>query len=118
MHFADHYPAYARILIGPRNSFWVQHIPLPSELTDEERVSWNFMEVLTGVSWNLIEDIGAPDWDVFDFEGKFLGTVTMPLGFAPRTIVGNKIYGVWRDELEVQYAVRLGIVGVQANETE
>jgi hypothetical protein len=116
VHFADHYPAYARILIGPRNSVWVQHIPLPAELTDEERVSWNFMDVLTGVSWNLIEDTGARDWDVFDSDGRLLGTVTMPLGFAARAIVGNKIYGVWRDELEVQYAVRLGIGGVGAIE--
>jgi len=116
VRFADHYPAFARVLVGPRNSVWVQHIPLPSELTDEERVSWNFMDVLTGVSWNLIEDIGAPDWDVFGADGRFLGTVTMPLRFSPRTIIGDKIYGVWRDELEVQYAVRLGIVGIQETE--
>lgn len=113
VRFADHYPAYTRILVGPENSVWVQHAPLPSELSDEDRVSWNFMDVLTGVSWNLIEDIGAPDWDVFDSEGRFLGTLTMPSRFTPHTIVGDKIYGVWRDELEVPYAVRLGIVGVQ-----
>jgi len=112
VRFAENYPAYARVLIGPRSSIWVQHIPLPSELTDEERVSWNFMDVLTGVSWNLIEDVGAPEWDVFDSEGRLMGTVTMPLRFQPRSIVGDKIYGVLRDELEVQYAVRLGIVGV------
>ncbi|UCG87555.1 MAG: hypothetical protein JSW71_03135 [Gemmatimonadota bacterium] len=116
VHFADHYPPFGRILIGPENSIWVQHIPDPSELTDEERVSWNFMEVLTGISWNLIEDIGAPDWDVFEADGRYLGTVTMPLRFSPRTIVDGKIYGLWRDELEVQYAVRLGIVGVRGTD--
>lgn len=116
VRFAYHYPPYARLLIGPERSVWVQHLPLPSELTDEERVSWNFMDVLTGVSWNLIEDIGAREWDVFDADGRFLGTVTMPPRFSPRTIVGDKIYGLWRDELEVHYAVCLGIVGVGKTE--
>ncbi len=116
VHFASHYPAFARILLGPEGSMWVQHIPGPSELTDEERASWNFMDVLTGVSWNLIEDVGARDWDVFDSGGRFLGTVNMPLRFAPRTIRGDRIYGVMRDELEVQYAVRLRIAGSQATE--
>jgi hypothetical protein len=111
--FADHYPAYARILLGPGNSIWVQHVPSPSELSDEDRISWNFMDVLTGLSWNLIEDIGAQDWDVFDSDGRFLGVVTMPLRFTPHAIVGDKIYGVWRDEFEVNYALRLGIIGIQ-----
>jgi hypothetical protein len=71
------------------------------------------MDVLTGLSWNLIEDIGAQDWDVFDSDGRFLGVVTMPLRFTPHAIVGDKIYGVWRDEFEVNYALRLGIIGIQ-----
>ena len=35
----------------------------------------------------------------------------MPERFAPRVFMGDKIYGVWRDELDVQYIVRLRIVG-------
>ena len=62
-------------------------------------------------SYNLIEDSGAPDWDVFDAEGRFLGVVSMPKRFAPRVFVDDKIYGVWRDELDVQYVVRMRIVG-------
>jgi hypothetical protein len=58
-----------------------------------------------------IEDVGSPDWDVFDAQGRFLGVVNTPAGFTPRVFGGDKIYGVWRDELDVQYVVRLRIVG-------
>ena len=69
------------------------------------------------VVMELIEDIGAPDWDVFDSDGRFMGVVTMPNRFAPRAFVGHRIYGVWRDELDVQYVVRLRIVGVGGEDT-
>ena len=68
-------------------------------------------------AFNFIEDIGAKDWDVFDDEGRFLGVVTMPPRFSPRVIVGSKIYGVFRDDLDVQYAMRLQIVGVEFDDT-
>ena len=57
-----------------------------------------------------MEESGAPDWDVFDAEGRFLGIVSMPPRFAPRVYRDGKINGVWRDELDVQYVMRLGIV--------
>jgi hypothetical protein len=41
----------------------------------------------------------------------------MPPKFAPRLIRGNQIYGVWRDELDVQYVTRLRIIGVGGNDT-
>jgi len=104
--FGEYYPAFAGIQRGPGGTMWVQHIQSPSELTEEERKVFNF-----------IEDIGAKDWDVFDVEGRFLGVVTMPPRFSPRTIVGNKMYGVFRDDLDVQYAVRMRIVGVEFDDT-
>ena len=36
--------------------------------------------------FNALEDSGAPEWDVFDEEGRYLGTVTMPARFAPRAL--------------------------------
>ena len=41
----------------------------------------------------------------------------MPPRFSPRNIVGNKLYGVFRDDLDVQYAVRMRIVGVEFDDT-
>ena len=58
----------------------------------------------------MTQDIGSRDWDVFDPTGRFLGVVTMPPRFTPRIILGGKIYGIWRDDLDVQYVVRLRII--------
>ncbi len=98
--FGDVFPAFSTIAAGPVGTIWVQHIQAASELSEEELESYN-----------LIEDAGAPDWDVFDSEGRLLGVISMPSRFAPRIFRGDKIYGVWRDELDVQYVVRLRIVG-------
>ena len=106
VRFADVFPAYAQFQVGPGQTMWVQHIQSPSTLSEEELESYNFLE-----------DIGAPDWDVFDADGRLLGVVSMPSRFAPRTFVGNKIYGVWRDELDVQYVVRFGVVGIPGGDT-
>jgi hypothetical protein len=101
VHFAEHFPVFNGVLPGPNGSFWVQHIIPPSDLSEEELENFN-----------LIEESGAPDWDVFDSEGRFMGVVTMPSRFSPRSFLGDKIYGVWRDELDVQHVMRLRITGL------
>lgn len=98
-HFADFYPAYMSIQSGYHGSIWVQRIQTPGELTDEEIERYNFLE-----------EFGSPNWDVFDNTGKFLGVVTMPSRFQPRLFRDDKIYGVWRDDLDVQHVMRLRIV--------
>jgi hypothetical protein len=102
VHFGEYLPAFGRTVMGPSGTIWVQHVRGAAEMTEEQLQAANF-----------IEDIGAPDWDVLDREGRYLGVVTMPDRFAPRMIVGHKIYGVWRDEWDVQYAVVLRIVGTE-----
>jgi hypothetical protein len=62
-------------------------------------------------SLNFTEEWASRDWDVFDSDGRFLGVVTLPQLFTPKLFRGDKIYGIWRDELEVQYVVRLRVVG-------
>ncbi len=100
IHFNDYFPAFNFISSGPSGTLWVQKVQRPSELSEE---------ALEG--YNLLQDSGARDWDVFDSEGRFLGVVSMPERFAPRVFKDDKIYGVWRDELDVQYVIRLRIVG-------
>jgi hypothetical protein len=63
------------------------------------------------VSVETLQQIGSPRWDVFDAEGRFLGTVDTPGGFTPRLFRRDRIYGVWQDEFDVQYVMRLRIVG-------
>jgi hypothetical protein len=103
LSFADFFPAFVSMSIGPNGSIWVQHLRPPAEVTEEELETYD-----------MAQDIGSRDWDVFDPEGRYLGVVTMPPRFAPRLILEGKIYGVWRDELDVQYVLRLRIVDPRA----
>lgn len=47
---------------------------------------------------------------MLDPDGRYMGVVKMPPRFTPRIILGGKIHGVWRDDLDVQYVMRLRIV--------
>jgi hypothetical protein len=98
VHFAESFPAFAAFHLGPRNSLWVQPVRSPGDLSDEELERYNF-----------VEDFGGSDWEVFDADGHYLGVVPMPTRFTPRVFLGDRIYGVARDELDVQYVVRLRI---------
>jgi len=96
--FADFFPAFSRFDLGYQGSLWVQPVRSPADLSDEDIERYNF-----------IEDFGASGWDVFDGDGHYLGVVEMPPRFQPRLFYGDQIYGVARDELDVQYVVRLRI---------
>lgn len=99
VHFAEFLPVFSTFHTGYLGSLWVQPVQAPGLLSDEEIELYNF-----------VEDFGASDWDVFDSEGRFLGEVRMPSRFSPRIFIGDRIYGVARDDLDVQYVVRLRIV--------
>jgi hypothetical protein len=109
--FGEFYPAFNDIIAGPNGTTWLQHVRPVSELNDAERETLGMLALVNRIIATLRDFSGAPDWDVFDAEGRYLGVVTMPPRFGPRLIRGDKIYGVWRDELNVQYVVRLRIVG-------
>jgi hypothetical protein len=99
--FAEYFPAFVSMSIGPNGSIWVQHLRPPAEVTEEELETYD-----------MTQDIGSRDWDVFDPDGRYMGVVTMPDRFTPRAFVDDRVYGVWRDELDVQYVARMRIVGV------
>ncbi|MDH5642890.1 MAG: 6-bladed beta-propeller [Gemmatimonadota bacterium] len=96
--FADMFPAFLQFFVGPNQSLWVQHVQAPSELTAEELETYNPQLQL-----------GSTDWDVFNSEGHFLGVVEMPQTFQPMRFTDDAVYGIWRDELDVQYVMKLGI---------
>ena len=58
-----------------------------------------------GNAW--VERHAAPGadtpWDVFDAEGRLLGTVTVPAGLRVTQIGADFIVGVWTDELDVHH---------------
>ncbi len=99
VHFASVYPAYYDIRVGYKGSIWIQKIRPPGRLSDEEIERYNF-----------VEQFGSREFDVFDSDGKFLGVVEMPERFQIRLFRGDKIYGVWRDDLDVQHVMRLRIL--------
>jgi hypothetical protein len=93
--FEPHWPALAQLLAGPDGTLWVQRVDPESgvrDLTVEDLQAGRF---------------GSPRWDVFDVDGTFLGSVDVPDGITPLRFVGDHLYGIHRDELEVQRVVRL-----------
>ena len=105
LDFAEYYPAYANLFGGPEGSVWVQRVQSPEDVRE------------SGATFDL-QDIGGPDWEVFDDEGRLLGVVTMPPRFTPLLFRGDHIYGVLRDDLDVQYATRMRVSRPGAAEAE
>lgn len=99
VEFGETYPRFGRLLFGPEGTLWVQRVRPISQLSAEDLDAYNFLE-----------DTGSPEWDIFDPEGRLLGTIRMPPRFTPRVLVGDRLYGVARDELDIQYVVRVRIL--------
>ena len=69
-------PAYSRIMVDPGNNIWVADYPSHG---DEQSL-----------------------WNVFDPEGRWLGTVEMPYGGFIHQIGEDFVLGIWVDELDVE----------------
>jgi hypothetical protein len=85
---------------GLRTLFQEQAIP-------ENRPAYSrFLVDVDGFLW--VQDFSyygdARSWAVFDREGVWLGGVAFPDRFRPSQILGDRVAGVWRDELDVEYA--------------
>lgn len=105
LDFADYYPAYANLFGGPDGSVWVQRVQSPEDVRE------------SGATFDL-QDIGGPEWEVFDHEGRLLGAVRMPTRFTPLLFRGDHIYGVLRDDLDIQYAARMRVSRDQQTATD
>ena len=52
------------------------------------------------------EEWRAPlHFDLFSPEGSYRGSVVLPDAFAPMAVTEDRIFGLIRDELDVQYVV-------------
>ncbi len=103
MEFADNYPAFAMLRAGPHGTLWVQRIRTADDVAAD------------GGQFQA-QDVGSAIWDVLDAEGRLLGPIRMPDRFQPLRIRDEFVYGVQRDELDVQYVVRLRVDGLAAAE--
>lgn len=94
--FADFFPAFATVLVAPGGQLWVQRLQTPEAIA------------ASGGQFNL-QDLGAKEWEAFDAQGRYLGVVELPERFTPIHVDGDDIYGIWRDELDVQHVLRLKV---------
>jgi hypothetical protein len=111
IHFAEFFPPYHCLQVGPEQSLWLQRIIRPSDLSQEAREDrdWGPEDPELFLADPRLA-LGAPDWDVLDADGRYLGVVSMPERFEPLQFTGDAIYGVWRDEMDVQYVKRFRVV--------
>ena len=86
--FADTYPAFVTLTHGPQGSVWVQRIRSGDEISEEGDFD--------------PQDMGSNTWDIFDREGRYMGDVTFPGKYQPIKVMDDRIYGIARDELDVQ----------------
>lgn len=102
----DHKPAYRRLMTGRDGRVWVM-VSLPGERVDDPDYD------------PKDPDSVADEWreptafDVFEDDGTFLGRVHAPddLATYPTPVFdGDHVWGVTRDELDVQRVVRFRIV--------
>lgn len=97
--FAEFYPAFGQLFIGPGGNLWVQRIRSARDMATggEDEVEFD------------PQNIGSPEWEIYDQEGRYLGVVTLPDRFTPLNAEADDLYGVWRDEFDVQYVMRVRI---------
>ncbi|MFQ5747101.1 MAG: 6-bladed beta-propeller [Gemmatimonadota bacterium] len=93
---------------------YVERLAFPSRLPAIFRL---WVSEMDGRIWAGVVEGGAfrqdgnpTAWDVFDPNGRFLGRLPIPDGFRASTIREDAVYGVWKDELDVEYARRYRIV--------
>ena len=100
--FPDSLPAITAVRAGPDNTIWVQRM---GEVESIDPVAVN--------APGPAEAFGGGTWDVFDAEGAFVGVVRMPPRFRLMEVTSDAVYGVLRDEVDVQRVVRLRLAAIQ-----
>ena len=93
IRFTDTYPFYRRFLCGPKGTLWLRRIRPIRDLTPEE------IETLD----NNRRPRPGPGFDVFDDRGRYLGIVEVPLELPAGLLMGDRLFGVMKDEFDVEY---------------
>lgn len=103
IRFEDHYPAYRVFRHGPRGTLWVQQVRPTSDLAAEE------VEAERGVyPWPY----GSTQWDVLDAEGRYLGVAEITDDLSLPLFYGDRLYGIWRGEMDVEHLMVMEIEGL------
>jgi hypothetical protein len=102
IRFHETFPVVAAVQQGPDDTYWVQRTRPASDIVGSIEPNLRSIE--------LLQRMGGTRWDVFDSEGRFLGIVRMPDRFTARHFRGDFIYGIWMDDFDVEYVMRLRVV--------
>ncbi len=94
----DRLPVFSALVGGPDETIWVRRVLPVDSMT---------VDILNGRSASA--GAGSATWDVFSQAGRLLGSLTLPNRFDLRRIKGDFIYGVAKDDLDVQTVTRLRI---------
>jgi len=85
-------PALGRLIVSGDGMLWAHR---PDLLPDPLLLAWT----REGTRQDSF-------WDVFDHEGRFLATARLPAAFTARAAAGRSIYGVLRDDMDVEHIAR------------
>ena len=99
MGYASTLPPIGRILVSEEGWIWVERADAPPP---------GFREIDTDHRRPLPL---ASRWDLFESEGRFLGTVDLPPRFRAMAVRGSEVTGVWRDDDLVEFVVTYRVLG-------
>lgn len=73
----------------------------------------------TGLITSAWLDEWRADWvfDLFDPDGGYRGTVTLPFQFTPMAVTASSVVGSITDALDVEYVVRFEVMGLADEST-
>jgi hypothetical protein len=106
IHFTDTYPYFRRFMSGPRGTLWLRRIRTIAEMTPEEVAELN----------RSLTPRPAGGFDVFDERGRYLGVVEVPRELPFGLLIGDRLFGIMKDELDVEYVQIWRIEGMDAEE--
>jgi hypothetical protein len=70
--------------------------PFTRIVIDEEGRVWLSPYELSNLSY-------AGNWHVLDVEGRLIGSLKVPENFRLLAVRSNTVFGVWQDELNIEY---------------
>jgi hypothetical protein len=100
LNFGTTFPAFNQVMEGPEGTTLVQGI---NDLAEMEALD---------LSEEMSKRLGSLTWDVFDPEGRFLGTIALPARFTPMVWQHDAVYGRWLDEMDRSHVRKLNLEGV------
>ena len=103
IRFEDYYPYYRGFKNGPNGTLWLRQVRPIRDLTEEE------IQALTA-SRSVRP---GPGWDVFDGQGRYLGVVEAPPNMPAGGMRGDRMFGIVRDEFDVQYLQIYRVEGLE-----